>query len=565
MDNGVILYGPDDRPITAERRYEYISPQSLQDKGDIYSIFGYGPKSEDAKITAQKALTFSPWFRAMSLIASSVAKLPCVTSKRVAGGKERDTKHPAYNLLLYKPNREMTSLSMIETLQYHALSRGNGLAHITRDQRDGRPLELWPLHQDWVTLFRHGGELYYIIEIPGQKATRALADDVIHIKGLGSSGVWGFDVLSLAATSLAVGLAAQEYSWKFFKNGAMPGVVLTHPARFKNPQRLEQLRRSWEELYTGLSNSHKTAILEEGMEAKTLSIDAKNSQLVERLQYSIIDASNWTGVPPHKLGSQVRAAYNSLEQENQSFLDDCLDFWYRNFEMEFRDKLLTEREKESDSHIIEFMRQALVRADMKSRYAAYKTAVDGGWMSANDVRAKENENSIGPQGDIYRVPLNTTPADQVADSEDDETDDGNGEPTGDGADPDGNRAAMDVLENHAIGKIMRRIGAQATREAKHRDTFGEFLLAAAKDNTESAVDTLYPVLCVRSGQTGEAVMSLAGEAAKNTLRWAVKMYRDIWSNSPGSQFEAMIKAKTDTLAADAIGAKLLDWRFSDGK
>lgn len=566
MTSSIVLYGPDDRPMTAERRYEYLAPTSLQNKSDIYSIFGYGPTETTAKITEQKALTISPWFRAMFLISSYVAKLPCVLSKRVDGGKERDAKHPAYSMLLYKPNAEMTSLSFFQTIQYLALARGNGIAYIDRDRSTGEPVELYPLNQEWVTLYRKDGQLWYIIEMPDLPKVRAPADDVIHIKGLGSNGVWGFDVLTLAAASLSVGSAAQDYTWKYFKNGAMPGVVLQHPSRFKDAQKLETLRRSWEEMYTGLDNAHKTAILEEGMEAKTLSFNAKDSQLEEMLGRSAIDVSNWTGVPPHKLGNQDRAAYNSLEQENQSFLDDCLDFWLRNWEMELRDKLLTERQKREDTHVIEFTRQALVRADLTARYAAYKIGREGGWLSANMILAKENENGIGPQGDVFMVPLNMVSADKVTDAAPDENNPPI-EPVEDderSEQPDANNVAvMQVLESHAIGKIMRRIGTQAVRASKHSDTFGEFLTEAVDKNIESAVDAMYPVLCANCRMVGPSVMELADDAAKNALRWAVKQYRDIWTNAPGSQFETTIKDRTDKLAADAVSAKLLEWRGNE--
>jgi len=38
------------------------------------------------------------------------------------------------------------------------------------------------------------------------------------------------------------------------------------------------------------------------------------------------------------------------------------------------------------------------------------TGRQGGWLSANDIRALENMDGIGPQGDIYLQPLNMEPA-----------------------------------------------------------------------------------------------------------------------------------------------------------
>jgi len=72
-------------------------------------------------------------------------------------------------------------------------------------------------------------------------------------------------------------------------------------------------------------------------------------------------------LPPHKLGDSSRTAYNSLEQENQSYLDEALDGWFVTWESECFIKLLTEDQKRTDSHVVEFVREALLRADLTSR------------------------------------------------------------------------------------------------------------------------------------------------------------------------------------------------------
>jgi hypothetical protein len=57
----------------------------------------------------------------------------------------------------------------------------------------------------------------------------------------------------------------------------------------------------------------------------------------------------------------------------------------------------------------------LLRGDIESRYAAYAVGRQWGWLSANMVLNKENMNQIGPQGDIFLVPINMAPADRIND------------------------------------------------------------------------------------------------------------------------------------------------------
>jgi hypothetical protein len=58
----------------------------------------------------------------------------------------------------------------------------------------------------------------------------------------------------------------------------------------------------------------------------------------------------------------------------------------------------------------EFLLDGLLRGDTQARTAAYTAGINGGWLSKNDVRRKENMNPIGPEGDIYLSPMNMVPA-----------------------------------------------------------------------------------------------------------------------------------------------------------
>ena len=75
-------------------------------------------------------------------------------------------------------------------------------------------------------------------------------------------------------------------------------------------------------------------------------------------------------------------------------------------EEEFNAKLLGKADK---AYFIEFNIDGLLRGDLGSRYKAYAVARQWGWMSVNDIRAKENLNPLD-NGDIYLTPLNMVEA-----------------------------------------------------------------------------------------------------------------------------------------------------------
>jgi len=76
---------------------------------------------------------------------------------------------------------------------------------------------------------------------------------------------------------------------------------------------------------------------------------------------------------------------------------------------------------------VQFNIDGLMRGDYKSRMEGYAIARQNGWMSANDIRALENQNPIPKEegGDAYLVNGNmipiTTAMKQAADDADQAT------------------------------------------------------------------------------------------------------------------------------------------------
>lgn len=370
-----------------------------------YDSGWYGAESSSGiRISREKALTYSAVWRAVTLISSTVAKLPLHIYKRTGQGKERAVNHPAYKLVRFNPNAEMNAFVFWQTLMGHVLLDGNAYAYIFRSG-DAAPLELIPLAPSDTYPLRENGNLLYVTKA-GTEWRRLLPENVLHIKGLGYDGLCGYSVIAKARDSFGLGIGARRYQEVYLRNNARPSAIIEVPQQMKIDAQKELLRE-WNEMHQGLDNAHRTAILTNGAKLNAYSINARDSQLLETRQFEIREIANWFGLPPHKLGDSSRTAYNSLEQENQSFLDDTLDPWLVAIEQECRDKLLMEREKQADSHIVEFMRQALIRADIVARYTAYNIGKTGGWLNDDNIAAAENMNALpNGLGQQYWAPLN---------------------------------------------------------------------------------------------------------------------------------------------------------------
>lgn len=387
--------------------------------GSVLNDFDGQDDSKKVRINRHTAMMISAFWRGVNLLAGDVAKLPIMVYRRNGEGKERDKQHPAYALLHNKAHKNLTAFNFKQDLMGHALMLGNGYAWINRDN-NGTPIEMIPLDPTMTFPMRVDGELWYVTQRPRtdgkniEHYRKLDASSVFHLRGLGFDGMQGYNVLQYARRSL--GIAAQQdiYATNYFRRGGRPPLALKYPHRLDAAQK-ETILAGFDRLNGGIDNSHRALVLEYGIDPVVMPSTAEDAQLLESREYSKSDVANWLGLPPHKVGAKEGRSYSSLEQENWSYVTESLDRWLCAFETEAWDKLLTEDEKSADSHVVEFFRNAMLKADIKSRYEAYAIGRNNGWLNADNICAAENLNPLpNEQGQIYLSPLNMQPAQALA-------------------------------------------------------------------------------------------------------------------------------------------------------
>jgi HK97 family phage portal protein len=383
------------------------------------------------EVSADSALRLGAVFRAVSLLSSSVGTLPCKVFREdsASSGKVVDKTDPRFRIVRRKANREMSAATFRQTLTAHALLRGNGYAFIVRD-RFFQPVELWPLNPDatYPARDKSNGTLWYVTQ-SGSQFFRVPDYDVLHIHGLGFDGLSGYSVIQYCAHDMGLATASRDYASKFFANGAQPSGVIEVPGQMSQAT-FDRLRASWANMHEGVERAHKVGILEEGCKWSQTSINARDAQLIEERRFSLLEIANWFGVPPHMVGDNSRTAYNSIEAENQSYLDVGLNPWLVRWEDEYNAKLFTEEEQESSVLTAEFERKALVRADLVTRGNFYRVAVGGPFMTPNEARAAENMPPVDGGNDL--LPPQGVAAPAGGDDPDMPIMDGSDKPNGNG-------------------------------------------------------------------------------------------------------------------------------------
>ena len=376
--------------------------------GSRYSFF-FGGTTAGKPVNEHTAMQITAVYSCVRILAETVAGLPLHVYKyNDSGGKEKYLQHPLYKLLHDEPNPEMTSFSFRETLMTHLLLWGNAYAQIIRNAR-GEIIALYPLMPNKMTVDRDkNGRLFYLYQRNTEDAPTLGKDnmvyldpsDVLHIPGLGFDGLVGYSPIAMAKNAVGLSMATEEYGAKFFANGATPGGVLEHPGTIKDPQKIKE---SWNMAYQGSANSHRVAVLEEGMKYQQIGVPPEQAQFLETRKFQINEIARIFRIPPHMLADLEKSSFSNIEQQSLEFVKYTLDPWVVRWEQTMCRSLL--RESEKPTVFIKFNVDGLLRGDYASRMNGYATARQNGWMSTNDIRELENLDKIPAElgGDLYLI------------------------------------------------------------------------------------------------------------------------------------------------------------------
>lgn len=364
-------------------------------------------------VTSATALRAATVFACVRRRTGAIANTPVGIKRRVDDRTREDaTDHPAWMVFNRKPNRWQTPSQFKRMMEAHVQLRGNAYAFMGRDSR-GRVSSLTPLNPDRVEVKQLDDlSLVYKYTRPDGRQTLFTQDEIFRVMGLSLDGVTGLSVLAYAREAIGLSLAQDQHGAAVFRNGAnMTGAFSLPEGRTLSETQIASLRAQLNDFRQGGAREASAIVLEDGMKYQQMGLSAQDAEWIEARKFSRTDICMFFDVPPHMIGITDGNTQlgSSIEQQTQGYvtfsLEDsfvgweeaiglhCLD-WVNNPELYAR-----------------FNRNALVRGDIKTRWAAYVSAMQWGVKSPNDVLADEDENPR-PGGDIYYPPPNMTAADQ---------------------------------------------------------------------------------------------------------------------------------------------------------
>ena len=359
-------------------------------------ILGGIKSSAGINVDPLKALGVTTVLACVNVISRAIATLPLIVYEKTDQGKVRAERHRLFNTLHLSPNEDMTIAEFLLAMQGNLTLRNNAYALIERNGAGG--VRMHPIENGLVLIrLEDNKPVYYVNNevVPN--------NEILHVRGLTPTGYLGYDTIATVKDAIGLAIALQDDVAQFFANGARMGTTLTTDQTLK-AETIQKIRENLDKRHGGAGNQYKTAILTGGLKPFIERFNYSDSQMVEQRDFQQREIARIFNVALHKIQINDNIPRANNEEQNRQFVTDTLRPYIVAWEQRLNLMLLSPRERER--YCIEFVMEGLLRGNTKERYESYQIARQNGWLSINEIRERENLNTIGEIGDTYIEPMN---------------------------------------------------------------------------------------------------------------------------------------------------------------
>ncbi len=394
-------------------------------------------------ITAENAVSISALFRAVHLVATTIASFPIGVIEEQEDGTRKPVKYEVDSCLWKKPNHEMTKVEFWSVVVGHVVLNGNSFLYVRPEE--GGTYSLWPIEPERVEVARdeNNGQKFYRVD--GQKVFTDFraGGNIIHIAGWGRNGLVGVSPVGKMATSLGLAKATEEYAARYFGSGTTLSGVLSTDQQL-TPDQAKQFKERWDSSHRGLGTAHEIAVLSNGLKFQSAANTPDDSQMTDVRNFQVAEIGRIVGVPEHLIGSHDKNSSwgQGLEINNRAFVQFGLMHHILRLEQAITDDFLgtVNPNVKLYARQMKFNVNGLMRGTNAERAAFYWQMFQMGAFTINKILELEDLPGIGPEGDERFIPGNNlVPLTQVLAP----------------ADPDAPKGANRVLEQ--VRQVLQQI------------------------------------------------------------------------------------------------------------
>jgi len=350
-----------------------------------------GAWQRNVEIRLGNVLTFHAVFACIDLISNDIAKMRLRLMEEDRDDITSEVDVPAFSPVLRKPNRYQTRVNFIKQWMSSKLTHGNTYVLKGRDER--RVVTALYVLDPLLTkvLIAPDGDVFYQLSTDllagiSEKEVIVPASEIIHdINTILYHALCGVSPITACGLAAVQGLNIQNSSAKFFGNNSNPGGILTAPGLISD-EAAKRLKEHWELNYTG-NNVGKVAVLGDGLEFKSMTVNAADSKLLDQLKWTAETVCTCFHVPPYMIGVGPPPNYNNIEALNQQYYSQCLQVHIESIELLLNEGLGLTKVPDKE-YGTEFDLADLLRMDSATKIRSWGELVSRGIASPNEARAE---------------------------------------------------------------------------------------------------------------------------------------------------------------------------------
>ena len=331
------------------------------------------PLTGPLSVTNNSSLTIPTVYACVQLISDSIGSLPFHSYRR--GELVQPTPR-----LLEQPDPTSTRIDTLSSIVTSLLLAGNAYCLLGDRDSLGYPQTAIPLNPDVVSVrTTQTGAIEYQVN-----GVAVPFDDIMHVRGMTLPGAMqGLGVVTATRRSLGIAIAGDEMAADFYTTGAVPTGVLQADSELTREE-ASDLKSAFVAAHGGRQRS--PAVLSAGIKYQALQLSPKDLEFVQARVNSAREVTTMFKVPSHMVNVPSEGGsmtYQNVQQDSINFVRFCLRGWYSRVEQAFTQEL-------PRGQVARLNIDALIRGSRSERFNAHKTALEGGWLTVDEIRDLEN-------------------------------------------------------------------------------------------------------------------------------------------------------------------------------
>lgn len=192
--------------------------------------------------------------------------------------------------------------------------------------------------------------------------------------------------------------AARRANASWWKRGARPGVVLEHPEKMREGA-VKRLRKQWDDIAAGADAMGGTVVLEEGMKANIIQLNAEEMQYIESRKLNREEVCSAYDVPPPAVHILDHATFSNITEQLRSMYRDTMAPRSEFFESVVDHQLVPDFYG-TGTAFTRFNMDEVLRGDFEVRAEAVSKLIGVGLMRPNEGRGMFNLPPAGAEADV---------------------------------------------------------------------------------------------------------------------------------------------------------------------